>query len=71
MGASATALWHQSLPGRPTLWGVPCREMGPTVMDEAPRRRGDPGAASNVRFCRLNRRLTGGDPALAHSMGQG
>lgn len=39
--------------------------MGPIVMEEAPRRSGDPGAVSNVRFCRLDRRLPPGEPAQA------
>ena len=49
----------------PTLLGVPWREIGPTVMEEAPRRRGDPGAASNGLPCKLERRLPPGEPAHA------
>ena len=40
--------------------------MGPTVTEERPRRRGDPGAVSNVRFCRVDSRVPPGDPARKH-----
>ena len=49
---------------------MPWREMGPTVMEEAPRRRGDPGAVSKVRFCRVDRRLPPGEPVITQEAAQ-